>query len=73
MYIFVYEVIELSLLLHPLSVCVCVCVCIHVNFLSFLLFLTSPKELKEFRVFLLTIESASSSKLNFVPTGKKIC
>lgn len=50
-----YEVIELCLLFYPLCVCVCIYMCIF----SFLLFLTSPKELKEFIVFPLVTKSAA--------------
>jgi hypothetical protein len=50
----VYEVIGLCLLFHALYV-------------YFLIFLDSPKELKEFIVFLLALGSASPSKLSFVP------
>jgi hypothetical protein len=64
----VHEVIGLCLLFHALSVCVCVCVCI----VSFLLFLASPKELKEFIVFPLVTESASPSKLSFVTSEKSL-
>ena len=56
---------------HLSTVCVCVCVCVHVNFLS-LLFLDSPKYLKEFIVFPLATESPSSSKLSFVPSEKSL-
>lgn len=59
-----YEVIELCLLFYPLCVCVCIYMCIF----SFLLFLTSPKELKEFIVFPLATESASPRKLSVVPS-----
>ena len=63
MFICVYEVIGLRLLFCPFCVCM--------NSLSFLHFLTGSKELKEFIVFLLATESASPSKLSFVPSGKK--
>ena len=53
-YLCVYEVIGLCLLFHALYV-------------YFLIFLDSPKELKEFIVFLLALGSASPSKLSFVP------
>jgi hypothetical protein len=43
-----------------------------VNSLSILLFLDSPKELKEFIVFPLATGSAGSSKLNFVPSDKSM-
>jgi hypothetical protein len=42
-----------------------------VTFLSFLLFLSGPKELKEFIVFLLAIRSASPSNSSFVTSEKK--
>ena len=59
MYICVYEVIGLCLLFHALYV-------------YFLIFLDSPKELKEFIVFPLATESASPSKLSFVPSEKSL-
>jgi hypothetical protein len=39
---------------------------------SFLLFITSPKELKEFIVFQLTIWSARPSKLSFAHSEKNL-
>ena len=66
LYIFVCMKLLNCLLFHSLSVCVCT----HVNSLSILLFLDSPKELKEFIVFPLATESASPRKLSFVSSEK---
>ena len=68
MYLYVWSYWTLPFVLPTLCVCVCIYMCIF----SFLLFLTSPKELKEFIVFPLATESASPSKLSFVPSKKSL-
>jgi nuclear pore complex protein Nup62 len=53
-YICVYEVIGFCLcFIHSVYVNVCVILCVCVNFLSFFFFLSGPKKLKEFIVFLM--------------------